>query len=248
VHDTASLHTFRSLSISAPAAWVAITATAIACCLLLSLHVLSPEFSPAWRMISEYANGRYAWVLAAMFAAYGIAMLALAIAIQSQVTSKRGRVGLVLLTLSGLGAASASVFDVNQEALHELSGLVGYFGLPVPAILLSTELCRLEGWSAVKKQVLLAANLTWVSIVIWIASFAVMIATFMLALGGLPSTAPEVLPGGVIALVGWTNRLAVLSAWAWVVVVAWHAIKLQSPSQISSSEMVVRRRAPSRSV
>jgi hypothetical protein len=45
----------------------------------------------------------------------------------------------------------------------------------------------------------------------------------MLARGGLPSTAPEVLPGGVIALVGWTNRLAVLSAWAWVVIVAWHS-------------------------
>jgi hypothetical membrane protein len=191
-----------------------ITATAIACSLLLSQHVLSPEFSPAWRLISEYATGQYGWLLSAMFTAFGVSMLALAMAIQSQLATKRRRVGLVLLTLSGLGAASASVFDVSQrEALHELSGLVGYFGLPVPAMLLSTQLCRREGWSAVKNQVLLIANLTWVSIVVWIASFAVMIATFMLALGGLPSTAPEVLPGGVIALVGWTNRLAVFSAW-----------------------------------
>jgi hypothetical membrane protein len=172
VHDTVSQNTRRPLTITLPATWVAITATAIACCLLLSLHVLSPEFSPAWRLISEYATGQYGWLLSAMFTAYGVSMLALAMAIQSQLAKKRGRVGLVLLTLSGLGAASAPVFDVNQEAL-QLSGLVGYFGLPVPAILLSIELCRRKGRSAVKNQVLLIANLTWVSIVVWIASFAV---------------------------------------------------------------------------
>jgi hypothetical protein len=128
------------------------------------------------------------------------------------------------------------VFDVNQEALHELSGLLGYFGLPVPAILISTELCRLEGWSVLKKQVLLAANLTWMTIAVWIGSFAVMIATFMLVLGGPPSTAPDVLPARVIAVVGWTNRLAVLSAWTWVVIVAWHATRLCNASEFLSSE------------
>jgi hypothetical membrane protein len=246
VHHTVSQD--RPPSISVPSAWAAIAATATACGLLLSLHVLSPEFSPAWRMISEYANGRYSWVLSAMFTAYGVSMLALAFAIRSQLTTKQGRVGLVLLTLSGIGAASASIFDVNQEALHEVSGLLGYFGLPVPAMLISSAMCRLQPWSAAKKHLLLAANLTWVSIVVWIASFAVMIATFMLALGGLPSAPPDNLPAGVIALVGWTNRLAVLSAWAWVVIVAWHAIKLQCEAQVSSREIILPRRAPSSTV
>ena len=59
-------------SISVPAAWAAIAAAATACGLLLSLHVLSPEFSPAWRMISEYANGGYSRVLSAMFTVYGM--------------------------------------------------------------------------------------------------------------------------------------------------------------------------------
>jgi hypothetical membrane protein len=243
VHHTVSQD--RPPSISVPAAWAAIAATGTACGLLLSLHVLSPEFSPAWRMISEYANGRYSWVLSAMFTAYGVSMLALAFAIRSRLTTKQGRVGLVLLTLSGIGAASASIFDVNQEALHEVSGRLGYFGLPVPAMLISTAICRLQPWSSAKKHLLLAANLTWVSIVVWIVSFAVMIATFMLALGGLPSAPPDNLPAGVIALVGWTNRLSVLSAWAWVVIVAWHAITLQREAQVSSREIIFPRRAPS---
>ena len=71
-----------------------------------------------------------------------------------------------------------------------------------------------------------------------------MIARFMHALGGLPSAPPDDLPVGVIALVGWTNRLAVLSAWAWVVTVAWQAIKLQRGAQVSAREITLPLRAP----
>jgi hypothetical protein len=38
--------------IVAPAAWVAIIMTATTILLLASLHVLSPEFAPSWRMVS----------------------------------------------------------------------------------------------------------------------------------------------------------------------------------------------------
>jgi hypothetical membrane protein len=133
------------------AARLAIGASAVAFGLLVSLHVLSPEFSPAWRMISEYANGQYSWVLSLMFVAYGLSMLGLAFSLRSQLATKRGRVGLVLLTLSGIGAASAAIFDVNQEALHELAGALGYFGLPIPAMLITMSLCRIQPWSAVRK-------------------------------------------------------------------------------------------------
>jgi hypothetical protein len=68
-------------------------------------------------------------------------------------------------------------------------------------------------------------------VVLWIGTFVLMIATFMHALGGLPAAAPEELPPGVIALVGWLNRLVVVSAWAWLTTVAWQAIKLRSSVQ-----------------
>jgi len=42
-----------------PAARLAIAAAAAALLLLASLRVLSPEFDPSWRMVSEYANGHY---------------------------------------------------------------------------------------------------------------------------------------------------------------------------------------------
>jgi len=56
--------------ISLPAAGLAIVAATAALLLLASLHVLSPEFDPSWRMVSEYANGHYGWVLSLMFAAW----------------------------------------------------------------------------------------------------------------------------------------------------------------------------------
>src|SRR5438445_6201117 len=102
--------------ISLFAARLAIAASIAAFVLLLSLHVLSPEFSPAWRMISEYANGQYGWVLSLMFIAYGASSLTLAVAIGMCAKIRRGRFypGLAVLVLSGIAQASAAQFDLNQ--------------------------------------------------------------------------------------------------------------------------------------
>ena len=213
--------------ISLFAARLAIGASISALVLLLSLHVLSPEFSPAWRMISEYANGRYGWVLSLMFAAYGLSTLAAAVAVGPWLRTRRGRVGLVMLTISGIGQVAAAAFDLNQEVPHELAGVLGIVCLPIAAMLIDVPPGGRPEWVAGGKSLRLLANLTWMSVVLWVASFVLMIVTFMTAAGGLPTTPPESLPPGVIALVGWTNRLVVVSAWAWVGSIAWHTLTLR---------------------
>ena len=55
----------------APAAYAAIIAIIISCAALLLLHILSPEFAPSWRMVSEYANGHYNWLLTIVFLGWG---------------------------------------------------------------------------------------------------------------------------------------------------------------------------------
>jgi hypothetical protein len=220
-------------SMSIFAAWIAIAASGAAAALLISLHVLSPEFSPAWRMISEYANGQYGWVLSLMFIAYGLSILALAVAIRSHFNTRRQNLypGLALLVLSGIGAASAAQFDLNQAVLHELAGVVGILCLPIAAMLISPSLAATAPCDHARTLMLLTANLTWVSVLCWFVSFGLMIVTFVHALGGLPATPPEEVPAGVIAVVGWTNRLMVLSAWCWVSIVAWHVITVQSTAR-----------------
>ena len=122
-------------------------AAAVAVLLLLaSLHVLSPEFDPSFRMVSEYALGSYGWVLSLMFLAWGISSWALAVAIWSQVKTKAGKVGLWFLVIAGLGEAMASVFDVTHDPGHSIAGVLGMGGFPIAALLLSVSLGRLHTW------------------------------------------------------------------------------------------------------
>ena len=53
--------------ISSTSSLLAIGISVAVLVLLAILHILSPEFNPAWRMVSEYANGKYAWVLSLLF-------------------------------------------------------------------------------------------------------------------------------------------------------------------------------------
>jgi hypothetical protein len=43
-----------------------------------ALHILTQEFDPSWRMISEYALGHYGWLLSLTFLAWGFSTWALA--------------------------------------------------------------------------------------------------------------------------------------------------------------------------
>jgi hypothetical protein len=213
-------------------AWLAIATSVAVIALLAGLHILSSEFDPAWRMVSEYANGQYGWVLSLMFFFWGLSSWALAYALWSQAQTTAGKVGLAFLVAAGIGEAMASVFDVNHS-LHGLSALIGIPSLSIAAMLISVSLSRTQAWSRVKKSLLWTANLTWISVVLLIVSFIVMIVTYTQSGGDMNTTVvPTSLPEGVIALVGWANRFLIVVYCIWVMTVAWQAIKVygQKPS------------------
>jgi Protein of unknown function (DUF998) len=208
-------------------AWLAILATIATLVLLAALHVLSPEFSPSWRMVSEYAFGHYAWVLSLMFMCWAIGSWTLVIAIWSQVHSSAGKLGLWFLTIAGVGEAMASALDVRHAIGHAIAGLLGVIGFPVAALLLSVSLGRNETWRAARRTLLSIAHLSWISVVLLVATLTIMTMQMERASGGhLPQHAPKSLPPGVLALDGWADRLIVLSNCAWVLVAAWHAIQV----------------------
>jgi hypothetical protein len=208
-------------------AWVAILANGAAILLLIALHILSPEFSPSWRMISEYAFGRYGWMLSLMFLFWGIGSWASAIAIRSQVGTKAGKLGLLFLIIAGIGEVLASVFDVTHPIEHGIAGLLGMLGFPIAALLLSIALRCNENWRGAGSELLWIANASWISVVLLIVTLTIMTMQFMHASGGhLPEHAPKSLPPGVLALDGWADRLIVLSNCLWVLLAAYHAIKL----------------------
>ncbi|HET9913649.1 MAG TPA: DUF998 domain-containing protein [Anaerolineales bacterium] len=205
--------------ISLSAEQLSITASAAVLVLLASLHVLSPEFDPSWRMVSEYANGNYGWVLSLMFIAWGVSSWALAFAIWPQVRMTAGKIGLIFLIAAGVGEAMAAIFDINQP-LHNLASIIGIPSLPIAAMLISASLVRTEEWSSARKMVLWTANLTWISVLLMAAAFAIFISTFIQSGGNMTSgAAPAVLPSGVIALVGWANRFLIVVYCVWIITV-----------------------------
>jgi hypothetical protein len=194
-----------------PAARVAFGASLATLALLVALHILSPEFQPSWRMISEYANGEYPWVLTLMFLSWAVSSWALAYALRPYITTKGGKIGLVFLAVAGIGEAMAALFDINH-ALHNVAGNIGIASLPVAAVLISRALGRAK----------LLAHATWVSVVLLVISFAVLMSTYVSSGGDLESGEKITeLPDGVIAFVGWTNRLLVVVYSVWVAVMAW---------------------------
>lgn len=195
--------------------------------LLVTLHILSPEFDPAWRMVSEYANGNYALVLSLFFALWGISTWALAYAIWSQVKTKAGRIGLYFLIAAGVGEVMASVFDINHS-LHSLASLIGIPSLAIAAMLISKSLVKDEAWANAKKSLLWTANLTWISILLMAISFVILMVTFTQSGAEMPtdSTTVTVLPAGVIGLVGWANRFLIIVYNVWVIFVAKHSLKI----------------------
>jgi hypothetical protein len=215
-------------------ALLAMGAAAATLLLLAGLHILSPEFDPSFRMVSEYALGHYGWVLSLMFLAWGMSSWALALALWSQVKTRAGKVGWWFLVIAGLGEAMASVFDITQDTGHSIAGVLGMVGFPIAAVVLSVSLGRNQAWRSAKKPLLWIANLSWISVVLLGATLVLMTVQFLQVTGGhLPQHAPTHLPAGVLGLDGWADRLFVLSNCLWVFVAAWQAMKLTGRKEIN---------------
>jgi hypothetical protein len=190
------------------AAQISLASAAVSLASLAALHIVSPEFQPSWRMVSEYALGKYGWVLSLMFLSWAASCIALFIAIKSQIQTLGGKIGLGFLLAAAVGMLMAAVFDVNHN-LHGLAAMIGMPSLPVAAMLISVSLVRTPAWSTAKRSLLWTANLTWISLVLMtIGVFA-----------GLSGTG-EVRPD---AWFGFANRLLIISYNVWLMVAARRA-------------------------
>lgn len=199
------------------AATVAIGAAVTSAIALLALHVLSPEYAPSWRMVSEYANGRYGWVLTVVFVTWAVAYWALAAAVWPIHAGWLGRVGLALLVLAGVGEMMGGLFDVN----HRLHGAA--FGLGVPSLTIAPILVTLALRRTGAEVAMWPAHLTWISFLVMALTMALFLAA--LARAGIEVSAqsgplPE-LPQGVRAYNGWANRFLFAASYLWLITTAY---------------------------
>jgi hypothetical protein len=208
------------------AARLSFAAAATFLVLLVALHYLKPRLDPSWRMVSEYEIGRYGWVMVVAFLSLASSCVALIAAIKPQIRTTGGRIGLALLLISASGMTVAAIFTsdpitasrselTTHGNLHGLGALLGIPSFPVAATLISLSLARDQGWSAARRSLLWMAALTWIGLLVFISSVAIMLPR------GNGEFGPDV-------LIGWPNRLLVLSYSTWLMIVAWQAIRAGS--------------------
>ncbi len=190
-------------------------------CLLL-LHFLSPEYDASWRMISEYAMGKYKALLTAFFVLSAVCTMMLPFLLWNETAGLWSKVGLVLVFLSGVGSLMGGLFDLK----HPLHGAAFALGVPtimVGALLVSYHLIQRSDWAQYSTGALLSAHAIWISLVLMGISMVVMMNGFKQAgvTMGPGATPPDTVPPGVIAIAGYFNRLLVVCNTAWIMVMAY---------------------------
>jgi hypothetical protein len=197
---------------------MAIVAVAVSLAALLLLHVLSPEYAWSWRMVSEYANGRYPWLLTIVFLAWAAGSFALVWTLWPLIATALGTAGLVFLVLAGIGQLMGGAFDINHK-LHGPAAMIGIPSLCIAAVLVTMAMARRDDIVA---PPLWTAHLPWISFALMLGAFALFLSALSRAgvdLSGQTGPLAE-LPAGVTGYVGWANRLLFASSYVWVVLAA----------------------------
>ena len=190
--------------------------------LLLALHILEPELDPSWRLISEYAIGRFGWLMAFAFLLSAFGCLSLFVAIRPTVRGGDGKVGQILLLASAAGMLIAALFPTDPITatgaavtttgiLHRLGALGGILTFAPAAALLSRSLVRSAAWSSARVSLAWTVAFVWLSLLAFVLSMAVMFRG---------SFGPEV-------PVGWSHRIMMVANSAWLMTVAQQVLRLQ---------------------
>ena len=207
----------------APAATIAIGATIVSLATLLLLHVMSPELAPSWRMVSEYANGGYPWLLTLMFIGWAVSSFALLAALWPLSTTTLGKVGLAFLALAGVGQVMGGLFDINHK-LHGPAAMVGIPSLCIAAVLITMALSRRADVAAPPAW---AAHLPWISFALMLGALAMFMSALKSAGVDMSTQATPLnqLPEGVTGYVGWANRLLFVSTYLWAMLAALSVLR-----------------------
>ena len=128
------------------------------------------------------------------------------------VDSGWAKFGVFQMFVTGLGAIMGGLFDV-QHKLHGLSFAIGVPFLPIAALLITYHLLKKTDWQGYSATMQVSTHAVWISLVFMAISMFLLFSS--LKSQGIvygPDSPPLTeLPGGVIGINGWANRLLVLS-------------------------------------
>lgn len=148
LHSMTSARTPKTIS---QPAWFG---TAAAACFtyatlgLILMHVLRPDYVPRDHMISDYAVGKYGWVMQTVFVSMSLGNLMLAVGLaRSGPRSILARMATVLLAVACVGLLVSAIYPTDLEGapstrtgyIHDVSFLVNVTSAILATILLSVS-------------------------------------------------------------------------------------------------------------
>lgn len=182
-----------------PAAAVAVVASVVDLTILAAFHVLQPDVDPLTAATSSYVHGTAGAASQVATLAAGVGALGLAVALGPVRPGARWRVGLALLVVFGLAKVVQAFFPIAPEGtstgagtVHNVTGNLAFFVLPVAAVLLGGLVARATGRRVV-------GVLGWV----------------------VAATTVGVLAGDAVGAFGLAQRVYLASAAVWVATCAW---------------------------
>ncbi len=132
-------------------ALVALGGVLLAFILVAVLHLLSPEFSPIKRAMSDYAHSRYGWLMRIAFAGLGTSLFMLAEAFRRIALSTPQFSGGILLAVAGTATLIAGLFPIDNTpdgrfnttkgAVHAAAGFL------LSPMLVGAMLCLSAPWN-----------------------------------------------------------------------------------------------------
>jgi hypothetical protein len=180
--------------------------------LLGSLHVIKPDLSPTWRMVSEYAIGSHGWLMSLAFVALAAACVATSIALKPYAADRAGRAGRVALaiTAAALTLAAFATTDpvtatpaqlTSEGRLHGFAAMIGMPAFLIAAVALHRSL---------RRQSAVSSHAVRVATIALVAAFVVFAVSMAAMFDGAPAD-PSV-------RIGIQNRILVITQAVWLVV------------------------------
>lgn len=140
-------------------AFVTLGGVALFLILFTVLHFLKPEIDPSWRFISEFQLGNYGWMMHVAFWSLAVSAAALWLAVQSQIRTVGGYIGLVMLFVATIGFVLAAAFTTDPTTatvgtdagrIHSTGALLAS-NVTGAIFFLSWSLARNKAWAKIRK-------------------------------------------------------------------------------------------------
>lgn len=193
--------------------WSFVTAT-VFILILAILHLIKPDIDPSWNFISEYQVGRFGWLMSVAFLCLGMSCIFLSFDLWKELNIA-GKIGIILLLLSAAGMFVAAVFKtdplntspdlVSQSGkLHQLGAMLDQ--VPFAALLITIAIFRKRHWFVNRWLLIVSLVLVWFGLIYFITSVRI----------NFPADGKF----GPNVLVGWQNRVMIVTQALWLIVVS----------------------------